>query len=69
MESLKYYDSYIPVVDGKVICTMANGGPIRRATRLQAEEYSRQYQAGYRGGSFLGSIDDILNEEYIEYMD
>lgn len=52
-------DSYSVLIAGKIACEMANGGAHQFRTATEAEVFGRQYQRGYKGGTFLS--DDIKN--------
>lgn len=51
-------DSFSVLVDGKIACSMSNGGAHRFATTLQAEVFGRQLARGYAGGTFLSADAD-----------
>lgn len=59
VKAIQNGDSYSVLIEGKIACEMANGGAHRFRSTTEAEVFGRQYQRGYKGGTFLS--DDIKN--------
>lgn len=53
--------SFVCIIDGKVACTMANGGAHFFLTQTQAEVFGGHYSRGWTGGTFLGIISDTVD--------
>ena len=58
VETIPNGDSFSVLIDGKIACSMADGGAHRFRTKLQAEVFGRQLVRGYTGGTYL-SADNV----------